>query len=72
MLAISCVDVPLHGGNVILSSNGFSLLTAAAKEQGLVAVAAFDLGDIAEFCEKQTSYDRRRYAEFLQEINSFL
>ena len=56
MLAISCVDVPLHGGNVILSSNGFPLLTAAAKEQGMVAVAAFDLGDIAEFCEKQTSY----------------
>lgn len=56
MLAISCVDVPLHGGNVILSSNGQTLLTAAAKEQGMVAVAAFDLGDIAEFCEKQTSY----------------
>lgn len=56
MLAISCVDVPLHGGNVILSSNGFPLLTAAAKEQGMVAVAAFDLGDIAQFCEKQTSY----------------
>ena len=50
MLAISCVDVPLHGGNVILSSNGFPLLTAAVKEQGLVAVAAFDLGDIAAFC----------------------
>lgn len=56
MLAISCVDVPLHGGNVILSSNGQTLLTAAAKEQGMVAVASFDLGDIAEFCEKQTSY----------------
>lgn len=56
MLAISCVDVPLHGGNVILSSNGFPLLTAAVKGQGLVAVAAFDLGEIADFCEKQTSY----------------
>ena len=56
MLAISCVDVPLHGGNVILSSNGLPLLTAAAKGQGMVAVAAFDLGDIADFCEKQTSY----------------
>lgn len=41
---------------MILSSNGFPLLTAAVKEQGLVAVAAFDLGDIAAFCEKQTSY----------------
>ena len=67
MLAISCVDVPLHGGNVILSSNGFSLLTAAAKEQGLVAVAAFDLGDIAEFCEKQTSYVDYMFTSLLGE-----
>ena len=67
MLAISCVDVPLHGGNVILSSNGFSLLTAAAKEQGLVAVAAFDLGDIAEFCEKQISYVDYMFTSLLGE-----
>lgn len=36
MLAVSCVDVSLHGGNVILSSSGFPLLTAAAKEQGIL------------------------------------
>lgn len=56
MLAISCVDIPLHGGNVILSSNGFPLLTAAAKEQGMIAVAAYDLGDISEFCSRQPAY----------------
>ncbi|MCD8082958.1 MAG: hypothetical protein LUE86_05385 [Clostridiales bacterium] len=56
MLAISCVDIPLHGGNVILSSGGLPLLTAAAKEQGLIAVAGFDLGDIAEFCEENSGY----------------
>lgn len=56
MLAVPCVDVSLHGGNVILSSSGFPLLTAAAKEQGIIAVAAFDLGDIGEFCEKNSSF----------------
>lgn len=56
MMEISCVDVPLHGGNVILSSSGFPILTAAAKEQGLIGVAAFDLADIAEFCESQNAY----------------
>lgn len=56
MLAISCVDIPLHGGNVVLSSSGVALLTAAAKEQGLIAVAGFDLGDIAEFCEEHSGY----------------
>lgn len=56
MLAISCVDIPLHGGNVIISSNDLALFTVASKEQGLIGVAAFDLGDIAAFCERQTSY----------------
>lgn len=56
MMSIACVDIPLHGGNVLISSNGFPLLTATAKEQGLIAVAAFDLGDIARFCEEHPSY----------------
>lgn len=56
MMEINCVDVSLHGGNVILSSSGFPILTAAAKEQGLIGVAAFDMADIAPFCEEQTAY----------------
>lgn len=53
---IVCVDIPLHGGNVILSSGGFSLLTAASKEQGLIGVASFDLADIRQFCMGRPSY----------------
>lgn len=56
MLAIPCVDIPLHGGNVILSSSGFPLLTAVAKEQGVIAVTAFDMGDIASVCENNAAY----------------
>ena len=56
MLALSCVDFSLHGGNVILSSNGLTLLTAAVKEQGLIAVASFDFGDLQSFCEEHPSY----------------
>lgn len=67
MLAISCVDIPLHGGNVILASSGFPLLTAAAKEQGMIAVAAFDLGDIAEFCGKQPAYVDHMFTSLLGE-----
>ncbi len=51
-----CVDIPLHGGNVILSSNGFSLLTAASKEQGLIGVFSFDLAKIGVFCQERPSY----------------
>ncbi len=56
MLAIPCVDIPLHGGNVIISSNDLALFTVASKEQGLIGVSAFDLADISQFCEQQTSY----------------
>ncbi|MDO4268622.1 MAG: hypothetical protein Q4C73_09115 [Eubacteriales bacterium] len=56
MFAISCVDISLHGGNVIISSDDFPLLTAAVKEQGLIAVAAFDLGEIDSFCQQNTGY----------------
>lgn len=56
LLESPCVDVSLHGGNVILSSGGFPLLTAAAKEQGMIAVAAFDMEDIGSFCENNSSF----------------
>jgi len=56
MLTIPCVDISLHGGNVIISSNDLALVTVAAKDQGLIGVVAFDLADIAQFCEKQISY----------------
>ena len=56
MLAVPCVDIPLHGGNVIISSGGFPLVTAVAKEQGLIAVAAFDMGALAHFCETHNGY----------------
>ncbi len=56
MLAITCIDVSLHGGNIVISSDDLGLLSVAAKERGLIGVIAFDLSDIAQFCEKETSY----------------
>lgn len=67
MLAISCVDVPLHGGNVVISSGGFPLLTAAAKSQGMIAVAAFDMGDISDFCREQPGYVDHMFTSLLGE-----
>lgn len=67
VLSISCVDIPLHGGNVIFSSDGFPVLTAAAKEQGLIGVAAYDFADIEEFCEAQPSYVDRMFVNLLGE-----
>lgn len=66
-LEISCVDIPLHGGNVIFSSRQAADLTAAAKERGLIAVAAYDFKDIAEFCEAQPAYVDKFFTRLLGE-----
>lgn len=67
MILCECVDIPLHGGNVVLSSDGFPLLTAATKERGMIAVAAFDLSDIAQFCMRQPGYVDYLFTELLGE-----
>lgn len=67
LLELPCVDIPLHGGNVIFSSGGTALLTAAAKGNGLIAVAAFDFADIAGFCNKQPAYVDRLFTSLLGE-----
>ena len=66
-LEITCVDIPLHGGNVIFSSREAADLTAAAKERGMIAVAAYDLADIGEFCEAQPAYVDKFFTNLLGE-----
>ena len=56
VMELISVDIPLHGGNVILSSDGIALLTTATKEQGLIGVTSFDLTDIKSFCQSNPSY----------------
>ncbi len=67
MLEMACVDISLHGGNIILSSGGFALLTAASKEQGLIGVAGFDLSDIQRFCQEHPSYVDHFFTSLLGE-----
>lgn len=67
MMELVCVDIPLHGGNVVLSSGGFGLMTVAAKEQGLIGVASFDLTDIRQFCESRPSYVDQLFTSVLGE-----
>lgn len=67
LLDLTYVDIPLHGGNVILSSNGFPLLTAAAKEQGLIGMAGFDLAEIRDFCRNRPPYVDHLFTSLLGE-----
>ncbi len=53
---VPCVRVSLHGGTVLVSDEGYPLLSAAMREQGIVAVAAYDLGDVAEYGAANTGF----------------
>lgn len=65
VLSIATVDISLHGGNVIFSSGGFPVLTAAAKGQGIIGVAAYDFADIKSFCEEQPAYIDKLFVSLL-------
>ncbi|MEY8338692.1 hypothetical protein AALB16_11845 [Lachnospiraceae bacterium 62-35] len=53
---LMCVDIPLHGANVLESESGFPLFQAAAMEKGIIAVAAYDFADISDFAAQEPSY----------------
>lgn len=67
VLSIAAVDISLHGGNVIFSSEGFPVLTAASKGQGSIGVAAYDFADIADFCKEQPAYIDKLFVSLLGE-----
>ena len=64
---VPCVRVSLHGGTVLVSDEGYPLLSAAMREQGIVAVAAYDLGDVAEYGSANTSFVDGLFTDILGE-----
>ncbi len=51
-----CVDVAIHGGDVISQNTGAPLLTSVNKENGNIVVAAYDLADVSEFAAGHSAY----------------
>lgn len=77
MLQLSCVDVPMQGGNVLLADDGFPILTAVTREKGMVVAAAYDFCDISQFCQNQPSYIDEMFTillgeEKLSQMSSYL
>lgn len=66
-IEIPCVDVPLHGGNVIFSDDQLPLLSAVSREKGMIAVAAYDFVDIEAFCRENPSYVDKLFTNLLGE-----
>ena len=53
---VPCVRVSLHGGTVLAADDGFPLLSAAMREQGIVAVTAYDLQDLEAYGRSESSF----------------
>lgn len=53
---LSCVDISLHGGNILMRTDGIALLSVVHKEKGLIAVAAYDFKDLDEYVFRYDSY----------------
>ena len=51
-----CIDVAIHGGNVVSQNTGSPLLTSVNKENGLIVVSAYDFADVSDFAEEHPSY----------------
>lgn len=66
-IEIPCVNLSLRDGTEILSNDELSVLTAVYKEKGLIAVAAYDFIDIAQFCQTQRSYVDKLFTNLLGE-----
>ena len=56
VLPLMCADVNLKNGSTLIPGEGFPLLSYVHQKKGRIAVAAFSLGDISDFCESRPSF----------------
>ncbi len=56
LVNVPYVDVALHGGNVVMYSNGQPLLTTVNKSNGIIAVAGYDFVDVKEYALTNNNY----------------
>lgn len=59
VLSMVCTDIDLKNGSTLIPGDDFPLLSYVQRGKGRIAVAAFDLKDIGEFCENHPSFMER-------------
>ena len=64
---VPCVRISLHGGTVLTADDGFPLLSVAMREQGIVAVTAYDLGDIEAYGRANSGFVDEMFTSILGE-----
>lgn len=55
-IILPIADFNLHGGNIIFSDGGTNLMSAINRDNGLIAVAAYDFCDISQYARIHNSF----------------
>ncbi len=56
LISIPIVDFSIHGGNIVSTGNGMNLVSAVNRNNGLIAVAAYDFCDLSEYAKIHNSF----------------
>ena len=62
-----CAELVIPDGHVVEESDGLSLLTVVDRGEGQIGIYCYDLGNIAEFVEKNPSYVNTMLTDILDE-----
>lgn len=56
VLTMTCADLNLKDGTILIPGDGFPLLSYTHRGKGRIAAAAFDLRDMGTFCQTHPSF----------------
>ena len=62
-----CAELVIPDGRVVEESDGLSLLTMVDRGEGQIGIYCYDLGELAEFVEKNPSYVNTMLTDVLDE-----
>lgn len=57
-IPLMTTEVKVKGGTLVLSGDGFPVITSLVRGKGIIAVAAYDFCDIGSFCEEHGYVDK--------------
>ena len=64
-ITMVCADLEISGGVVVEESDGIPLLTMVERGEGRIGIYSYDLGELAEFVEKNPSYVNKMLTDVL-------
>lgn len=64
-ITMVCAELEISGGTVVEENDGIPLLTMVERGEGKIGIYCYDLGELAEFVEKNSGYVNKMLTEVL-------